>query len=41
MVNDKNLGIYNIIQFVRSAAWCGVVVSSNPACRWCVVGVLY
>jgi len=41
MANDKNLGSCNIIHFVRSAAWCGEVVSCNPACRLCVDGVVY
>ena len=33
MANNRNLGSYNIAQFVRSAAWCSDVVSFNPVCR--------
>jgi hypothetical protein len=36
----KNFGI-EIDRAVQSDAWCSDVVSLNPACRWCVEGVMY
>ena len=35
----KILGV-KIMKCVESDAWCSGVVSVNPACRWCVDGVV-